>query len=151
MKLRVNAGLCPLKDFDNQIQALNENKPLRNGRAASIFGKFSSLKFSGYRTPDKKIREDPTNSVYGNVFKNPSIKLSNFPRIVGDVWNDLEFFGSKFEPSYTKPTFGPLDCGVFRVRSCPLDMLETNISASISTIFQLHTIKTRRKQFTTSI
>ena len=69
MKPRVSAGLCPLKDFNNQIQALNENKPLRNGRTASIFGKFSSLKFSGYRTPDKKIREDPTNSAYGNVFK----------------------------------------------------------------------------------
>ena len=140
MKPRASAGLCPLKDFNNQIQALNKNKPSRNGGAASIFGNFLSLKCSGYWTSDKKIRDDSKNSAYGDRFKNSSIKLSNFPRIVGDVWNELEVFGSKIDRSYTKSTFGPLDCGVFRVRSCPLDMLEVYMSASISTTCQLHTI-----------
>ena len=89
------------------IQPLKHRDRLGPCRENGKFQIFSTLKVSGYRTLDKKIRDDSKKSAYGDRCKDPSIKLSNFPRIIGEAWNELKFFESKIMPSYTKSTFGP--------------------------------------------
>ena len=92
------------------------------------FQMFATLKVSGYRTLDKKIRDDSKNFAYGDRFKYPSIKLSNFPRIIGEAWNKSNN-----------------NAQLYQIHAWTSRLSEIYISASFSTSFEMNPIETRRE------
>ncbi len=152
-RTRINAGLCPLVTFYSKIRILKGAKPLRNGRMVINFGIFFAWKFVGFSMADNLSRGDSTDFLICNRLKDSSIILEKILSPIGTSWNEFDFFGPHFCASYTKSLTGPLVCGVSRVQTCPLDMLQIHISATFSTILEEETSTTHRERqlFLTSL